>query len=68
MVQLIERVEDIKKNIRGRSQFSIREISFQNILCQIVANVDMKRFHMVTHSYAALFSIKTNSCETNKIF
>ena len=33
-----------------------------------MANVGVKLFHIVTHIYAASFSIKTSSCETNNIF
>ena len=29
------------------------------MLCQILANVGVKRFHIVMHSYAGSFSIKT---------
>ena len=39
--------------------FSIRQISCQKLLCQTVANVGVKRFHIVTHSYAASILIKT---------
>ena len=48
--------------------FSVRQLSCQNILCQTVASVGVKRFHIVTHSsilYVVLFSIKTSSCETD---
>ena len=55
---------------RDASQFLffVRQMSCQKILCQIVANVGVKRFHIVTHSYADLFSIKTGSGETFNIF
>ena len=48
--------------------FSIRQLSGQKLLCQVVPNVGVKRFHIVTHSYAALFSIKTsfNAKKTEK--
>ena len=48
--------------------FSVGQISCQKLLCQIGANVGMKRFHIVTHSCAASFSIKTCFYETNNIF
>ena len=46
--------------------FSIRQISCQTILCQIVANVGVKRIHIVTHNYAASFSIKTTFSSAKK--
>ena len=32
------------------------------------ASIREKRFHILTHSYAASFFIKTSFCETNNIF
>ena len=37
------------------------------ISCQIVATVGVKHFHIVTHSYAASFLVKTSFCKTNNI-
>ena len=76
----IEKLEEIKKNgvgvlhfwvitlWRRGSQFlfSRRQVSRQKRLCQIGANVGMKRFHIVKHSYAASFSIKTSFSSTKK--
>ena len=39
--------------------FSTGQACGQKILCQIVASINKKRFHIVTHSTAASFSIKT---------
>ena len=47
--------------------FSIRQMPCQKLLCQTVANVGVKSFHIVTHSSTASFSIKTSFCETNNI-
>ena len=33
-----------------------------------MANISVKRFRKITHSYAASFSIKASFCETNNIF
>ena len=54
----------------GWSQFlfTIREISCQKVLCQIVANVGVKSFHIVTHSFVASFSIKPSFCAIKNIF
>ena len=46
--------------------FSRRQVSRQKRLCQIGANVGMKRFHIVKYSYAASFSIKTSFSSTKK--
>ena len=40
--------------------FSIKQIPYQKLLCQTVANIDVKLFHIVTHSYVASFWIKTS--------
>ena len=38
--------------------FSITQTSSQKLLCQIVGNIGAKRFHIITRSYAASFSIR----------
>ena len=86
VVELIEKVEEIKKNIRtwgcGNSRFQVMalwrgvhkflfstgQIFCQKLLYHIVAMIGLKRFRIVTHCYAASFSIKTLFCKTNNIF
>ena len=34
------------------------QVCSQKLLCQIVANINVKRFHIVIHSNAATFSMK----------
>ena len=81
-MQLTEKVEEIKKNIRtwgwGR-RFSSYNALKRGVTISIYykTNILSKdfmpncgqcwRFHIVTHSYAASFSIKTSSCETMEI-
>ena len=48
--------------------FSIEQIFCQKRLQHIVAMILLKRFRIVTHCRAALFSINTLFCKTNNIF
>ena len=41
---------------------------YEKIMHQFVATNDLARFRIVTHSYAASFSLKVILCETNNIF
>ena len=40
----------------------------QNFRCHVVALIEVERFRIVTHCYAASFSWKLILCETNNIF
>ena len=48
--------------------FSTGQIFCQKLSYHIVAMIVLKRFRIVTHCYAASFSIKTLFCKTNNIF
>ena len=83
VVELIEKLEEIKKNIRTwvcgtwvmallkgghKFLFSTGEIFCQKRLYHIAAMISLKRFRVVTQCYAASVSIKTHFCKTNNIF
>ena len=48
--------------------FSAGQIFYEKLLYHIVAMIVLKCFRVVTHCYAASFSIKTPSCKTKNIF
>ena len=80
IVELIEKLEGIKKNIRpwGCENSRFRVMAFfyflqnkhlvKKLLYHIVAMIVLKRFRIVTHCCTASFSIKTFFCKTNNIF
>ena len=47
---------------------STEQIFCQNLVYHITAMIVLKRFRIVTHCWAASFSIKTSFCKTNNIF
>ena len=77
-MELIEKMEEIKKNIRtwgcGTSRFRVMalfsagQVFCHKLLYHIVAVITLRRFRIVTHCYTASFSIKTLFCKTNNIF
>ena len=55
------------KCARQKLSFLCQKLS-EKVTQQIVATNALTRFRIVTHSYAALFSIKSTLCETKNIF